>query len=372
MTYSSILTREEYLLILSCSNADLNKDALDKLVRSKLDWDFIFLSGIKHKVLFTVYFNLNKYGLLDTALNKGNLPLILLNHWKQLHYINLNRNQLILSESAKLESYFAKNNILCCITKGGPRLIGDIYDIEERKMYDIDFIGNKEDYYNIDEILKKQGYDHKSYEFKTNELKETDKEDIKKWLLLTRGLPNYVKHMENLSNDLFIVQLQFRFGSANDNKHIKANDLLSRISIKNNAFFIPTEVVAIQLASHIHRETTEREFDDWNMNWNLVKFLDFQRYIDKYFTTELQWNELFKIAESINYTNELLYSVFYTKSIFQSKNLELVYSYLDSNNSNDRYHLLSSEFALKQISKVSKSNFKPSKKWDGFMGSRST
>ena len=73
----------EQELVLACLRPDAD-EPLAELVRREVRWDDILVAGLWHKVAFLVYERLRATGLLDVALTEGNLPLLLLNHWKQL------------------------------------------------------------------------------------------------------------------------------------------------------------------------------------------------------------------------------------------------------------------------------------------------
>ena len=69
-----------------------------QLMANGLDWNRFFLLVLWHKVAFLSYERLIAWELLDEALNRAGLPLLLLNHWKQLHAFNALRNARMLEE----------------------------------------------------------------------------------------------------------------------------------------------------------------------------------------------------------------------------------------------------------------------------------
>jgi hypothetical protein len=271
---------EEQSLILDLVRRESDQTARDRLTEAvcrPLDWNAIFMGALWHKVAFLVFENLKAYGLLDKALVNGSLPLLLLNHWKQLYQVNSGRNRIYLKTLVELASVLRDCGLDYAVSKGGPALFGRVYTETSRKIYDIDLIARKADFHRIEEAFGKAGFAHLDYRHGTGEFVPIEQSEIRKWLLHTRGLPNFVKKIDCDYMDYAIVQVQFKVGTT-QGVTLNAEALLEKAGGGEGFTTVCDEDLLIQLILHIYRETREETFEEWNMSWNLIKFCDLDRF----------------------------------------------------------------------------------------------
>lgn len=274
------LDRELILLVEACDcTGPASRETLEQLIADGIDWSRLFMVAMWNKVLFLLYDRLVELRLIDQALRSGGLPLLLLNHWKQLHRVNAERNKTQAEELAKLGTLLQREGVDYAVGKGGPLLIGRCYVPTSRKSYDLDLLGSREQIDELRRVMALAGYRHAVYSHETGEYSELPSVEVRKWLLHARGLPNFVKRIDALHMDYIIVQVQFKIGSTAKGGWSDAGVMLERaISTSAGLRSVCDEDLLIQLALHIYRETHESSFDDWSMSWNLIKFCDLARF----------------------------------------------------------------------------------------------
>jgi hypothetical protein len=273
-------TREHRLLLQLCArDSEVDAAELAQEVVAPLDWNGIFLSAMWHKVLFIAYERLKRARLLDAALVSGNLPLLLLNHWKQLHAVNGIRNDVHMTELAAVAGALDDAGLRFAVAKGGPLLFDRVYSRTERKCYDVDLLADKGELPRIQDALQSQGFVIANYNHSTGDCTPLPQEERRKWLLHTRGMPNFVKPLDLNVMSYMVLQIQFKVGStAPGNLALDAGSLLER-RVPYRGFWAVSDVdLLLQLALHLHRETTEASFEASNMSFNLIKFCDLDRF----------------------------------------------------------------------------------------------
>lgn len=365
------LPKENELILLLCDKDYKNKKKeIENIVTNPLDWFSVFTDAMIHKVLFICFEKLKELKLLNICLSKGNLSLLLLNHWDQLYQVNLLKNKQYFEELQRIHTVLKKANIEYAVAKGGIALIGSVYSISERKMYDIDLIANKTDYKLLDESLKSLGFFNANYDHDLGEYIEVEKDEIRKWLLHTRGLPNYVKPIP-LSKHI-LLQVQFKIGSTITGDIRDASHLIEKATESNNNLsIVAQEDLAIQLALHIYRETIEPSFKAWNMDWNLIKICDFDRYINHYLTEDKAVDILISRIEELNYIEPFLYSVYFTNLIYPSLILEELKMILEAKSDKSFVEkLYQQKEILNLVFNIGSNKEKENLNWEKLMGSK--
>jgi len=317
------LSKERKLILLLTNNRLQERDLniIENLVTNPLDWNQIFIDTLWHKISFLILSKLKKFKLINKALTEGNLSLLLLNHWKQLFYANYERNNLYLDELKKIDISFKESNVKYAVAKGGPLLFGKIYSLYERKVYDIDIIASKDQHHLIKKCLNNLGYKYLNYNHDEERFIEIERKEVKKWLLFTRGLPNFVKPVDNIGARYLVIQVQFKIGSTKSGEHsIQSKPLLERSIQYSNFNGVGDEDLLIQLILHIYRETVEESFKEWNMDWNLIKFCDLDYFLH-YLTDNkgLNFDRFYNRLIELNFCREAIYSLLLTSIIYPSK-----------------------------------------------------
>src|SRR5579862_4793086 len=269
----------EIRFLLQCISRDRDRDEeIRELAKCSLDWNTLFLSALWHKIAFIVYARMRETGALDLALTRGNLPLLILNHWKQLAKVNEVRSRLYANVAVELCQAASSAGIDLVVSKGGIALFGSAYSYFERKTYDIDFIARRSDIGAIEELFARCGFRYGQYAHATESLGPARSGDVRKHLLQGRGLPNFVRPLSDGPIDCLVAQVRFRIGAGYaGGRSISAEPLIDKSVARDEIRVVSWPDLMLQLALHVHREAHEDEYARWNLSWNLVKFCDFDR-----------------------------------------------------------------------------------------------
>lgn len=362
-----ISNEQELILLLSKDKSEILENDLYKiknLLRGNLDWDNIFTCSLNHKVAFIFFYNLKKLNLIDFTLENGNLSLLLLNHWRQLYNINNLRNNKYFEALEEINRSFEFHSIDYAVAKGGPLLIGSIYHMSERKMYDLDLIARKKDIERIHACLKEIDFDLLDYSHDRNEYSKIDEKITKKWILLGRGMPNYVKITNDITEKI-LLQVQFKVGSTELNEYVGTDKLLDQRVKKDDFYSISIVDLFIQLSLHIYRETNEMAFKNWGMDWNLIKFCDLERFCNKYLEQMMNESTINRLKE-LNVLNAVLYSLSLTQEIYPTELKKKAILYFNNNSLYESLYsqedVINNLFGLKKINEKSE--------WDKIIGSK--
>ncbi len=256
------------------------------IVDDGLDWERLFLKSLWHKVAFIVLQNLIELGLVDRALSTGNLPLLLLNHWKQLAAANDYRNRLQLDVLDGLERALASANVQCVVAKGGPLLVPSCYSRKERKIYDLDFLCDRNDKGQVERVFVDEGFVIGSYSHRDRSLRPLTSAEIRPWLLHARGLPNFVLKLDDPFVEYIVAQVQFGIGVGRDQRPLSIFDIQDRLAVDGHRRRIGEVDTFISLCLHLARETESELFSGWGMDWNVIKITDVVRCADIIVVTE--------------------------------------------------------------------------------------
>ncbi|TYB48531.1 nucleotidyltransferase family protein [Actinomadura chibensis] len=305
---------ETIVALVSEKEDDLNRASLD------VDWNRTFLLALWHKVAFIVYERLRTTGLLDTAIGSGRLPLLLANHWSQLVAVNQVRHANHSAELEQIDAALTAHGVRYAVGKGGPLLIPEIYSPYERKMYDVDLLADRSHSEAVIEALRGIGYQMGAYDRRTRTLRGIGKDDLRNWLLHSRGLPNFVKVADSRLIDHSICQVQFHLGDTKTGKTRPAGVLLDGRVRRNRFWAIERAAVLTQLGLHIYREFTDESFRHWGMGSNLVKFADLARWVDH--LDDDEFAESVDVVRLLGHTAEISAAARLTGLILGSPRLE--------------------------------------------------
>jgi Uncharacterised nucleotidyltransferase len=271
---------ERKLLLLCTARGDSGDERIRELSASTLDWNSIFLSALWHKVAFLVLARLRATGAMDIAISDGNLHLLLLNHWKQLSKVNKIRSELYAAAAVRIASAARERGVALAVSKGAIALFGSVYTYEERKAYDVDYVGRRSEIRGIEEALAQAGFSYGEYSHSREAIEPPRPDSRRKYLLQGRGLPNFLNKPDSDVIDYMVAQVRFRVGSGSvAGNWISADPMLDRAEGRNGITVLAWDDLAVQLALHIHREVHEAEYQTWNLDWNLIKLCDLDRIL---------------------------------------------------------------------------------------------
>ncbi|GAB7142762.1 nucleotidyltransferase family protein [Mycobacterium riyadhense] len=275
------LGERERSLILLCIGRDRERDHdIVDLARMQCDWNAIFMSSLWHKVAFLVYARLRETGALDIAMANGNLPLLLLNHWKQLTKVNEIRSELYASAAAELCAAATAHGVDLVVAKGGIAMFGTIYTKYERKTYDVDFLARPGQTRLIEQVFGECGFRYGAYNHSEQKLYPQRPGELRRHLLQGRGLPNFMR-AEGGVIDYLIAQVRFRVGANSRTEYwVSADPLIDASETRDQIRVVNWCDLGLQMGLHIYREAHEHEHRQLNHHVNLIKFCDFDRVLN--------------------------------------------------------------------------------------------
>ncbi|BBX97091.1 hypothetical protein MLAC_23850 [Mycobacterium lacus] len=249
-------------------------------MRMRCDWNAIFISSLWHKVAFLVYARLREVGALDIAMADGNLPLLLLNHWKQLTKVNEIRSELYASAAVDLCAAAAAHECDLVVAKGGIAMFGTAYTKYERKTYDVDFLARPGQTRLLEKVFAECGFRYGAYNHAEQTLYPQRPGELRRHLLQGRGLPNFIRTEDGVI-DYLIAQVRFRIGASSKTEDwIPADPLIDASETRDQIRVVNWCDLGLQMGLHIYREAHEHEHRQLNHHVNLIKFCDFDRVLN--------------------------------------------------------------------------------------------
>ncbi len=369
-TLEKIVSPELRLILKSCSGREELTDLPDLAVH-ELDWSRVLLLSLWHKTAFVTMRGLQRTNSIENALKTGNLPLLLLNHWKQLHAVNTHRSKILIERAQHIRTTAHQANLPLVVAKGGVLLIGRCYTVDERKMYDIDFLAAREDINQLVTFFEEAGFFLGEFNHENNEIRKLPHEALRAWLLLGRGMPNFLRSENDPFHPYSIAQVQFELGSTELKKTIPAQKIFEycekRITPKGEALLLSDGALFMQLCLHIFRESRETTFKNWNMDFNLIKYLDLARFIDAIGSSDAL-QDCLETAHQVGFGQECLDVLQELQLVFEIPLLNGVVPTPSGEDANEKQRQLA--FTMEHLG-VSKKNSDDSQ-WEQIVGKKTS
>jgi hypothetical protein len=129
------------------------KEIIENCRAEQIDWEeFVHLCS-SHLILPAIYLQFRNHHILE------HIPEELSQHLKDIHELNVKRNNLILDQLQHITEVLNRNNIYPVFMKGSGNLLDGLYaDIGERILGDIDFLVPEKDYLLSGELFEDEGY----------------------------------------------------------------------------------------------------------------------------------------------------------------------------------------------------------------------
>jgi len=130
---------------------------IEKCRADQIDWEqFVHLCST-HLILPAIYLQFRDHHILE------HIPEELNQHLKDIHDLNVNRNNLILEQLQHITKVLNRNNIYPVFMKGSGNLLDGLYaDTGERILGDIDFLVPEKDYLLSGSLFEDEGYTSKT------------------------------------------------------------------------------------------------------------------------------------------------------------------------------------------------------------------
>jgi hypothetical protein len=297
------------------------------LERRALNWSTFLNLALFHKVAFLAWDRLHQLGALEETL-RGGMPLLLFNHWTQLHRVNQWRTNVQFDALRAIAISLDDAGVTWAVGKGGPLLLGSIYRPGARKMYDLDLIAPRDQLEAVVAGMSAAQFVMGTWSPDRSVIDPLAPGDLRQWLIHSRGLPNFLRVGDDRIVDYLVAQVQFMVGSTANGTSVPAERLLERRSPmrmawgEGESYLVPApcvEDVFIQLAVHISRETLDPEHAEWHMNWNIIKLSDLARFAEH---TSIESEAILDRANELGFGQHVRYAVAAALRVFPSDRLE--------------------------------------------------
>ena len=151
--------KEIYYFLGKCLVVDeqpsLRQEILDQMNRPEFSWEQFVQVGSSHLVLPALYARLREAGLLH------HLPEDLVSHLKEIHALNVERNNTLLRQIHGLHNLFRQSGIRSVFLKGSGALLENLYaDSGERMLADIDILVSEQKFEAAVQLVIDSGYSH--------------------------------------------------------------------------------------------------------------------------------------------------------------------------------------------------------------------
>ncbi|MDQ0648525.1 hypothetical protein QFZ53_002721 [Microbacterium natoriense] len=307
-------------------DADTTRADIERLIATAdFDWGQFFALALFHKVAFLAWTRLWQLQSLETVLSAG-MPLLLFNHWTQLHRVNECRTAAQFEALRAISQGLNGAEVRWMVGKGGPLLLGTCYPPGARKMYDLDLLAGRDDLDAIVSGMGDAGFSMGYWSPDKTTIDPLHTGELRNWLLHSRGLPNFLALQDDPVIDYLVAQVQFRVGStATGGQSVAAERLLDVKTTTTmtwgvgTSFSVPSPSavdLCIQLALHIARETIDPEHSEWHMSWNIIKLTDLARYVD---ATDFEIEALASRSAELGFREQVRYAIAAVSAVFPSE-----------------------------------------------------
>ena len=316
-SYDTLNNEQKLLILLSrISFSDSIESDLRVIVNENIDWYCLVCYAIKNKVIGFVYYNLDRFGLLD-RLPKQIIRLL------RFYYIgNSFRNEVYLQEFQKIEKKFIQEGVTYAPLKG-IFFLTDLYkDIPSRSLNDIDCMIDYKQYNVVKQIMQEEGYEQTEYDGTDKVYRPISRKKAVFWNLHMNNAYPFRREIGNIFCER--INFDFCFGLDKNNRKVVSN-MLCRMSKKNQLnnydFFI-------HLCAHLYKEAVNDMWIWSGSDINLVKFTDLREFSLKYMSI----NDFYKAVdlareEGGQILKSIHFSMFYLKEIFNDGYEEEVINY---------------------------------------------
>lgn len=317
------LNNEQKLLILlsRISYTDSIESDLREIVNKNIDWYCLICYAIKNKVIGFVYYNLDRFGLLDK------IPKQIIRIMRFYYIGNSFRNEVYVREFQKIEEKFQQEGVLYAPLKG-IFFLTDLYkDMSGRALNDIDCMIDYNQYKIVKQIMQAEGYAQTEYDGVEKVQKPISRKKAVFWNLHMNNSYPFRREIGNVFCER--VNFDFCFGIEKNNRKI-VSDMLGRMYRKNQLnnydFFI-------HLCAHLYKEAVNDMWIWSGSDINLVKFTDVREFSMKYMSVE-DFFRAINLAreEGGNILKSIHFTMYYLKEIFDDGYEEDVINYCNIDN----------------------------------------
>jgi hypothetical protein len=275
-------TREQRtLLALSMLLDDATtSDYWDELFSFHLNWPWIFMQAMKHKVVCLLWDNLKARKLVDAALRSG-ITRRWITYAEQLGHANLERNLLWLEQVERVFAALSRSGLPIVCLKGGA-LIGDLYHPGNRMLGDVDVMIPRDAVTDVDRRLGELGFRHGVVDHVTSTLRPMAPEKQRFWTFHNHLLPKFYLETGNPRTPFFKFSVGFDFFDPGDRFSVPSEHVVARRVAKRGggSVSVPDDAdMVLSLCAHVYREAVSASFAFVGDDWGLWKICDLRTFV---------------------------------------------------------------------------------------------
>lgn len=268
------------LLALAMVDDSLPAEFYRELFSRHLNWPWIFMQAMQHRVLGFLWEGLISRNLVDAAVDAG-LAKNWITYAEQLCRANREKNEVWLDTLERVSSAAQARGVPLVAIKGAA-LIGDIYHRGNRMLGDIDTLVTRDGQGEITALLHDLGFERGTIDPVTSSIRPLEQKDMRFWSFHSHIAPKFTLATGKPSVPFVRLAIGFDFYDPHDDHAVPSEAVVARRKSRapDSAIEVTDEADTIlNLCAHIYREGISATFGYAGENWGLWKFCDLRTYL---------------------------------------------------------------------------------------------
>ena len=291
------------------------KETVEKILReNQINWGELTEQAMSHKI-----FPMVGYYFISNDLFSY-LPPFMNQYFRICYDVNFDKTKIIKNKTIFICDLLDKNNIEYVVTKGTV-LDNELYDnMGYRFLSDVDFIVKYEYKKQVVELLKTKGFIIGTVDWKTNSIREMNREEYLKYMTTPDKLPEFVCEVDNPINKYVSVGFVTSFTWSKCDYQVDIDEAFKKIvrvkiGIEDKRIPVLSSTYHfIYIILHLYKHAWVEYLSRWNNDVNLVKFGDVYHFWRKN-KDELLMN-LKDIIKRQGIEKPIIWTLSHTDSIF--------------------------------------------------------
>ncbi|WP_199825332.1 nucleotidyltransferase domain-containing protein [Gorillibacterium timonense] len=273
------LSLERQLILMASVEIDENeREQLEKILASPLDWSEVVYQMITHRTLNMLTYNLKKFGLFEQL--EGELKRVLNLQWAAYR----ERNGFYAAKLTEILHAFAEKELVLTVLKGN-LLVNTVYpSLETRTFNDLDFLMQLEDVNRVTDVLEGLGYVQGEYAADRHEIHVSSRKAKMVHQMTTHEIQEFIQLCDNPFASVVEVDVNHDIlWRGNCPYKVPTRELISRAVPINlygaKGYRLDHADNLIQLCCHLYKEAVLMVWISSLKDLKLYKFADLYMYI---------------------------------------------------------------------------------------------
>ena len=314
------MLKNEHEFVLNLIKQEFNNEYL---LNTDIDWSYIIELCNTHRLLPILYNRVK-----NSSVTPKHIKQLLLNNYKANECKSLDSKKEYLNVLENL----AANGVDVILLKG-VYLSNKCYsDFAERLYGDMDILIKSSDKQQTFDILAKLGYTQGSFDYHQKKVKLYDPGRLLDYEQELQHYGEFVKASDSIFTSCFSIDVHHRLNTSFDNFSYDIEELFDR-AIRDNIdgigfLKLSNEDFLLHLISHLYVHTLTIQDIISDNDIRLSRYYDIALFVYQH---PINWDKLFKFAESYNLTNALYCVLYHCQLIFGNIVPNNYYAQLDPN-----------------------------------------